>query len=155
MIDTDPIACPSCGSLDACLFTCPSPTDPATADWLSCMTCGADAASSCAAECPGNPLPTSTSDAARAEQSARIVAWRDAYWLGESDDDGGPYCEHDVHHRLTSCAECDHVICARHGVAVVLAEDATTGYAGGTCYYADLSCGCTLSDETADERAAY
>jgi hypothetical protein len=48
----------------------------------------------------------------------------------------------------------EYVTCDEHGAVTVVREGSYTGFAGGRCTYADLSCGCTTADESADLRAA-
>jgi hypothetical protein len=44
--------------------------------------------------------------------------------------------------------------CAKHGLQRVTDVHTWTGFAGGSCWAADLACGCTLADESDDLRAA-
>ena len=49
----------------------------------------------------------------------------------------------------------DTAPCETHGEQAVVASGDFTGFAGGACAWAELACGCTLVDESADIRAAY
>jgi len=77
-----------------------------------------------------------------------------------------PDCDHD------SCLEIEHefcvaceveaceddaagiVICERHGRTRIETTGSSSGFAGGTIYFASLACGCYLHDESDDLRAA-
>ena len=83
-----------------------------------------------------------------------------------SEYDEAPGCAH------SSCAELQHelcypceelaqaeaaagvVYCQQHGRQNIARTAQFTGYAGGLCFYAVLTCGCTDLDESADLRAA-
>jgi hypothetical protein len=45
--------------------------------------------------------------------------------------------------------------CSKHGEQEIVEEGSFTGYAGGTCTWALLACGCYAQDESADIAAAY
>ncbi len=47
------------------------------------------------------------------------------------------------------------VECKKHGPQAVDGVDTYTGFAGGTCYWYRLACGCQIVDESDDLRAAY
>jgi hypothetical protein len=45
--------------------------------------------------------------------------------------------------------------CKKHGPQEVVDSDSYTGFAGGSCYWYRLACGCQQVDESDDIRAAY
>ena len=45
--------------------------------------------------------------------------------------------------------------CMTHPDATITEEGGYSGFAGGSCYWATLSCGCTIVDEDDDVRAAF
>lgn len=51
--------------------------------------------------------------------------------------------------------EKDELTCKTHGAVEIVKEDSNPGFAGGTIYWAELSCGCTVMDEGGDVAAAY
>lgn len=51
--------------------------------------------------------------------------------------------------------ECEHAWCDTHGEVTLTDAGTSTGYAGGTVYFATYSCGCTDIDTTRDEMAAF
>lgn len=74
----------------------------------------------------------------------------------------GPLCEGrtlDYPCDHGSCAEAYRtqpafVDCPKHGQVTITDSGSYTGFAGGTCYWAELSCGCHDVDESDDVRAA-
>jgi hypothetical protein len=64
-----------------------------------------------------------------------------------SDEDRERYAERHAakHHRVR---------CAKHGEVRITNSGGYTGFAGGACYFDELSCGCYDVDESDDVRAA-
>lgn len=48
----------------------------------------------------------------------------------------------------------DQAWCERHGTQAIIATGSYTGYAGTTCYWVEMSCGCTDNDESNELGAA-
>ena len=80
---------------------------------------------------------------------------------GDAEREG--YCEHtscaaiyfaEFRGCCGGCQSADFVVCPDHGYTTVLESGSGGGFAGGRIYWAELACGCTDVDESADVRAA-
>jgi hypothetical protein len=88
-----------------------------------------------------------------------------AYWWSDhnrpEDDPGG--CDHyscmEIVHEFCDACQCealddDAVTCPEHGLTTITATYVYTGHAGGCCWAVQAECGCFITDESADVRAA-
>lgn len=77
------------------------------------------------------------------------------------DADGCGDCDHSscvTIMREWDCRACEamepYTVCDRHGYQTIVNSGTSTGFAGGTVYWANLACGCFDVDESDDVRAA-
>lgn len=107
--------------------------------------------------------PTEEYELLMREASRRATEYARNQKLLDPNPAAGPLCQghdyygacvhlscHDISDGLPAVA-----FCKEHGFQVVVNVESSTGFAGGTIYFAELACGHFDVDESDDVRAAY